>query len=502
MTVVLRTVDLTPIQEAIANRDHETFDRIAGELGLALTLKDWVKYATKFDKKYIHSIGNSFFKLAYTTLHDPAGFGVVVWVSLTLFAVRIDDRLVFGMQKGGAVNKPFAKSGWKLGRWFKDPVKNRPTVEAWANDPKREKDSLIIPITKPPEPAPADSRGDALLAAVIANPDDLLARLVYADWLGEQGDVRGELIRVQCDLATNPSEALKEREKNLLASVQKGMTATLDRFAHVKIRRGLVEHVTMFAKELVKHGPDLVTKHPITGVRVLCNGAEEFAQLATLPFLAKIPAIEIESRERKHVVHSRAKMKPSALAKSPLFATTKRLEFSDFADTAKEWAKFFSELEAPALEELVLTRCEITLDVVAVLAQKHVMPKLRSLELSAPPFAKAPVHATRSDLRGRDKIQSVFAKLAKRGLQEVVFSLWHLGDSLLSKCVSEMLKSKALRSIAIDNCSSAGDQTFDALVEGCERLEELRWTGGFTRPMTEDEKARFPKHVRVLAKMK
>src|SRR5262245_25219775 len=42
----------------------------------------------------------------------------------------------------------------------------------------------------------------AFLAAVIANPDDDAPRLIYADWLDENGDSeRAELIRLQCQLA-------------------------------------------------------------------------------------------------------------------------------------------------------------------------------------------------------------------------------------------------------------------------------------------------------------
>lgn len=44
--------------------------------------------------------------------------------------------------------------------------------------------------------------GDALFANVIADPDDDTVRLVYADWLGENGQPdRGELIRVQVEMA-------------------------------------------------------------------------------------------------------------------------------------------------------------------------------------------------------------------------------------------------------------------------------------------------------------
>jgi len=47
---------------------------------------------------------------------------------------------------------------------------------------------------------------DALLAAIVANPDDTTARLVFADWLDETGVERdaahAELIRVQCELSS------------------------------------------------------------------------------------------------------------------------------------------------------------------------------------------------------------------------------------------------------------------------------------------------------------
>ena len=38
-----------------------------------------------------------------------------------------------------------------------------------------------------------------LEAAIVAKPHDLAVYLVYADWLTEQGDPRGELIRVQAE---------------------------------------------------------------------------------------------------------------------------------------------------------------------------------------------------------------------------------------------------------------------------------------------------------------
>ena len=48
-----------------------------------------------------------------------------------------------------------------------------------------------------------------LLRAVLAQPEDEAVRLVYADWLEEQGDPRAEFIRLQIALAhSSPADAL------------------------------------------------------------------------------------------------------------------------------------------------------------------------------------------------------------------------------------------------------------------------------------------------------
>lgn len=52
----------------------------------------------------------------------------------------------------------------------------------------------------------------ALLAAILANPDDNLPRLVLADWLQEHGeDERAELIRIECEMARSPDRAACDR---------------------------------------------------------------------------------------------------------------------------------------------------------------------------------------------------------------------------------------------------------------------------------------------------
>src|SRR5262245_36776173 len=67
---------------------------------------------------------------------------------------------------------------------------------------------------------------DDFLQEILADPDDDVPRLIYADWLEEHGDpLRAEFIRAQCELARLASEdaPLQEAWKHeLAASVKYG----------------------------------------------------------------------------------------------------------------------------------------------------------------------------------------------------------------------------------------------------------------------------------------
>jgi uncharacterized protein (TIGR02996 family) len=60
--------------------------------------------------------------------------------------------------------------------------------------------------------------GDELLRAVLASPDDVALRGVYADWLEERGDPRGEHLRISQRLAQLSYK--DRRRKRLLARLE------------------------------------------------------------------------------------------------------------------------------------------------------------------------------------------------------------------------------------------------------------------------------------------
>src|SRR5262245_29373729 len=129
--------------------------------------------------------------------------------------------------------------------------------------------------------------GDALLAAILADPDEDTPRLAYADWLQENGECdRAEFIRVQVDLARlTPNEivpwnaravALRAREKALLAAHGGDWLAPLKKpggplpheHTHGQFRRGFVEVVWMPASWFVGWSDILFRAAPVRELRV------------------------------------------------------------------------------------------------------------------------------------------------------------------------------------------------------------------------------------------
>src|SRR4051794_40379569 len=88
---------------------------------------------------------------------------------------------------------------------------------------------------------------DAFLAAVLADPDDDLPRLIFADYLEERGDVRGEFIRTQIELARadvdDPRrDKLQAREAELQAEFEDAWLGPLgDELVRWWFHRGFLE---------------------------------------------------------------------------------------------------------------------------------------------------------------------------------------------------------------------------------------------------------------------
>lgn len=93
---------------------------------------------------------------------------------------------------------------------------------------------------------------EPFLQAIAANPDDDAPRLIYADWLEEQGDARGEFIRLQCQLETlAPYEPratkLAQRVIELQREFGQGWIEPIASVGALQVgfRRGFVDEATL-----------------------------------------------------------------------------------------------------------------------------------------------------------------------------------------------------------------------------------------------------------------
>jgi uncharacterized protein (TIGR02996 family) len=112
----------------------------------------------------------------------------------------------------------------------------------------------------------------AFLQAVIADPDDDSPRLIYADWLDEQGQCeRAEFIRVQiavhgsCE-SDDPQRfaELRRRERRLLRRYAKLWFEPLRPIAvNGNFNRGFVEQVVCYPSLFVKRGETMFSLAPI-----------------------------------------------------------------------------------------------------------------------------------------------------------------------------------------------------------------------------------------------
>ncbi len=132
--------------------------------------------------------------------------------------------------------------------------------------------------TPVPEPAPAHHPAEAaFLQTILENPYDDTPRLVYADWLEERGDPRGEFIHLQYALERTPEDdpgrpELEARERALLAEHrEKWLPPELRHivgWGGCFFRRGFVEEVHLDALGFVAEAVALYRLAPVRQVRL------------------------------------------------------------------------------------------------------------------------------------------------------------------------------------------------------------------------------------------
>jgi uncharacterized protein (TIGR02996 family) len=142
-------------------------------------------------------------------------------------------------------------------------------------------------------------QNEALLRAIIQQPEEDTPRLAYADWLDENGDAdRAEFIRVQCEVTSLPTSDprrpdLLTRERELLDRHSWAWAEGLaPRVSEWQFRRGFVERVETSLETDRDTIAALLQKAPIRHLRDTGQFCDLSGVVAALPDLAGLTGLE------------------------------------------------------------------------------------------------------------------------------------------------------------------------------------------------------------------
>lgn len=221
---------------------------------------------------------------------------------------------------------------------------------------------------------------EAFLADIIANPDDLGLRQIYADWLEERGDVaslaRAEFIRLQIQMADPAVKGprffkLRARAQKLLRIHEKAWAAPIpDLVWRYEFRRGFIEAVTVKPDAFLLHAGVLFRSAPVRHLTFL--GFHE--DLPQSPYLARISTLEFDC-------YALGRGNAPSLLASPHLATLRELRFGSI-DIGLEGIKALAEQpHLCRLERLALHSNHLDAEKVGTLCASPHLYNLTALDL-------------------------------------------------------------------------------------------------------------------------
>jgi uncharacterized protein (TIGR02996 family) len=215
--------------------------------------------------------------------------------------------------------------------------------------------------------------GTQLLAAVIAEPDDVNRRLVYADWLMAHGDAQGELIQL-CERRRMSGDARLDARIQALerAYGQRIADEITQLTGEYTLERGFVAGLKMAASTFDKHGERLLESSPIEQLELDPVNVLTLARLARAPALRGVRSLRIVGRRRRFPFDD--------LCGSPYFEALRRLEVRSWFTEGQPQAAF-AKLAAPRLERLVLQGVDSCSEILDGLARNESV-RLRDLEVN------------------------------------------------------------------------------------------------------------------------
>ncbi len=252
----------------------------------------------------------------------------------------------------------------------------------------------------------------AFLQAIREAPDDDAPRLIYADWLEEQGGAsrtaRADFIRIHCRLNELPDEdpardRLEDEAADLLAEYEAEWIQPLHGVVEDwRFFRGFIEHVRISGENLLIHAENLFDFAPLRSLhlRISRNDIPQLAacpqlhwiasldfgscqlndrslqQLLTSPHLHRLIALHLENND----VNTPGMQ---ALIHSPVFAQLRSLDLSHNRAIGDRGIRLLTqEARAANLESLRLAGTNLTYGGLHELFRSRFLLHLSELDLS------------------------------------------------------------------------------------------------------------------------
>lgn len=212
------------------------------------------------------------------------------------------DKVVLGI--ASCWDRPSPGRVWKeLQPWQADFARNLEKTGKWVASKASDRVAIRLvsgaPAATVASPAIPTSAGNDLLRRVLADPQDHTARLVYADWLTQRGDPRGELITVQVallrDEAADKADLLA-REKELLRKHYGEITRNAAQVAlEMDLKAGFVFRIRATGQVFATKGAGLFEHEPLEELIVSKPSTTGLKALAAAAHVGRLRKLQFSS---------------------------------------------------------------------------------------------------------------------------------------------------------------------------------------------------------------
>lgn len=284
----------------------------------------------------------------------------------------------------------------------------------------------------------------AMLDAIHAHPDDDRPRLVYADWLIEQGDPRGEFIQLQ--IAGRHAEATALLSKHRAAWEPR--LRTPGRFAWT-FTRGFPARVEANGADLTAAASELIEQVPTLREAVITRFDLMAEELLRSPILQRLEGLMLHYLPQTPPPSREALL--GELCDDPRLLGLRRFGISYSFLTTLEWLAVSGSRLMPRLEGLAMGLANATNEVIAPVMQAG--RKLRAFDVA----------------NGRVGTAGVQAIAQHANLLEALDLSWNRVGVKGAKALADSSYLAGLRELDLSHCQ-IGD-------EGCEAIAGGRLSG-------------------------